>query len=105
MSGSAAHERASDQYFFDQYSGQLAGTSLYNERNLGQRVRSTFYPIHVGSIGGLPGRIIAFIACIAGTTFPVTGVILWLNRLKKQRKKKNKKKKAGQIQQEILTEA
>jgi len=28
MSGSAAHERASDQYFFDQYTGQLAGTSF-----------------------------------------------------------------------------
>jgi len=105
MPGNAAHERASDQYFFDQYTGQLAGTSLYKERNLGQRVRSTFYPIHVGSIGALPGRIIAFIACIVGATFPVTGVILWLNRLKKKRKKKNKKKKAEQIQSIILTEA
>jgi uncharacterized iron-regulated membrane protein len=87
MTGSAAHERASDQYFFDQYTGQLAGTALYNERNVGQRIRSTFYPIHVGSIGGLPGRIIAFMACIAGTTFPITGVILWLNRLKTRNQK------------------
>jgi len=97
MAASAAHERATDQYFFDQYSGQLAGTLLFSERNLGQRVRSTFYTIHVGSIAGLPGRIVAFISCVAGFTFPVTGVILWINRLKKQRKKQNKKKRNTSI--------
>jgi uncharacterized iron-regulated membrane protein len=91
MSQSPAHEKASDQYFLDQYTGQVIGTALYSDRNLGQRVRSSFYPIHVGSIAGLPGRVIAFLVCVAGVTFPVTGVILWLNRLKKGRKKKKKK--------------
>jgi uncharacterized iron-regulated membrane protein len=60
---------------------------LFVDKNLGQRVRATFYPVHVGSIAGLPGRIVAFLACVAGVTFPVTGVILWLNRLKKNAKK------------------
>ncbi len=83
----AAHERATNQLFFDQYTGALIGKALYTEKNLGQRVRATFYPIHVGSIAGLPGRIIAFLACLAGVTFPVTGIILWLNRLKKNAKK------------------
>lgn len=93
------HEKASDQYFFDQYSGKPIGTAKYADRNLGQRVRSMFYPIHVGSIGGWPGRIIAFLACLAGVFFPVTGVILWLNRLKKERKKlaKSKRKFAESI--------
>ena len=87
------HEKASDQYFFDQYTGKLLGTALYKDRNLGQRVRGIFYPIHVGSIGGTAGRIIAFLACIAGVTFPITGTILWINRLSKEKKKKNKKAK------------
>jgi uncharacterized iron-regulated membrane protein len=87
MPGDAVHERATDQLFFDQYSGELLGKTLFTEKNLGQRVRATFYPVHVGSIAGLPGRIVAFLACVAGVTFPVTGVILWLNRLKKNAKK------------------
>jgi uncharacterized iron-regulated membrane protein len=93
------HEKASDQYFFDQYTGKLVGTALYKDRNLGQRVRGIFYPIHVGSIGGITGRIIAFLACIAGVTFPITGTILWINRLNKEKKKKKKKavKKAATI--------
>jgi uncharacterized iron-regulated membrane protein len=92
MPRDAAHERATDQLFFDQYTGALLGKTLFTEKNLGQRVRATFYPVHVGSIAGLPGRIVAFLACVAGVTFPVTGVILWLNRLKKNAKRDAKGK-------------
>jgi uncharacterized iron-regulated membrane protein len=91
MPADAIHERATHQLFYDKYSGEQLGQLLYQERSLGQRVRTTFYPVHVGSIGGLPGRIIAFISCLAGFTFPITGVILWINRLRKN-KKKNKAK-------------
>jgi len=91
LSKNAVHERATDQLFIDQYSGAVLGQQLYSDRNLGQRVRSTFYPVHVGSIAGLPGRIIAFLACLAGVTFPITGVIMWINRLKKKKQKKQQK--------------
>lgn len=91
MPSDAAHERATNQLFIDQYSGQKIGQLLFTDKNLGQRVRSTFYPVHVGSIGGLPGRLIAFLACVAGFTFPITGVVLWLNRLQKNKKKQVKK--------------
>jgi uncharacterized iron-regulated membrane protein len=91
MPQNAVHERANGQLYLDQYSGKILGQLLFEDKNLGQRVRSTFYPVHVGSIGGLPGRIIAFISCIAGFTFPITGLILWLNRLKKNQKKKQSK--------------
>ena len=82
-----AHELASDNYYIDQYSGQVIGALKFSDKNLGQRVRSTFKPVHVGSIYGWPSKIIAFITCVLGTTFPVTGVIMWLNRLKKQKKR------------------
>lgn len=90
MPADAAHERATTQLFLDQYSGRVLGSLAFADRNLGQRVRATFYPVHVGSIGGLPGRIVAFISCIAGFTFPITGLILWLNRLRKDRRKKRR---------------
>ncbi len=93
LSKNAVHERATDQLFIDQYSGAILGQLKFSDRNLGQRVRSTFYPIHVGSIAGLPGRIIAFLSCIAGVTFPLTGVIMWINRLKKKKQMKNRKRK------------
>jgi uncharacterized iron-regulated membrane protein len=91
MPANAAHERATSQLFIDQYSGNKLGQLLFQDKNLGQRVRSTFYPVHVGSIGGLPGRIIAFLSCVAGFTFPITGVIMWINRLRKNKKKSQKR--------------
>ena len=90
----ATHERANTQLYLDQYSGEVLQMVRFEDKNLGQRVRATFYPVHVGSIGGLPGRIIAFISCIAGFTFPITGIIMWLNRLNKKKKKKGVKKMA-----------
>jgi uncharacterized iron-regulated membrane protein len=105
MPKNSIHERASNQLYIDQYSGEKIAQQLYSDRNLGQRVRATFYPIHVGSIGGLLGRIIALISCIAGFTFPITGVILWINRLKKKNKKKTKtgkKKKTKFVQPDLV---
>ena len=83
-----AHETAADNYYIDQFSGSIVSSIKYSDKNLGQRVRATFKPVHVGSIYGLPSKILAFIVCILGVTFPVTGTIMWLNRLKKNRQKK-----------------
>jgi len=84
------HEAATDSYYIDQYSGQIIGSSTFSDKSLGQRVRSTFKPVHTGSIFGLPSKIIAFISCVLGVTFPITGTILWLNRLAKKKKKQKK---------------
>jgi uncharacterized iron-regulated membrane protein len=81
----AIHENATHQLYFDQYTGAKIGQLTFQERNLGQRIRSTFYTIHVGSIGGVPGGIIAFISCIAGFTFPITGTILWISRIRRNK--------------------
>ncbi|MDB5192179.1 MAG: hypothetical protein JWQ96_1742 [Segetibacter sp.] len=82
-----AAESAADNYYIDQYSGQVVGNLKYKDKNLGQRVRSNIKPIHTGSIYGWPSKIIAFIVCLCGVIFPITGTIMWLNRLKKNKRK------------------
>jgi uncharacterized iron-regulated membrane protein len=82
----AVHETATDVLYLDQYSGNVLGQYLYSDRNLGAQVRATFRPVHVGSIWGTTSKIIALIVCILGTTFPVTGVIMWINRTRKKKK-------------------
>ncbi len=86
------NESAVDTYFIDQYSGIVASSALYSDKTAGQKVRGAFKAIHISSIFGLPSKIIGFIVCLLGVTFPVTGLILWLKRLKKENKKKSKKK-------------
>jgi uncharacterized iron-regulated membrane protein len=82
----AIHESATNTVYIDQYSARVLGKMDFNERSLGAQVRSTFKPVHTGSIFGMPSKIIAFIVCLFGTTFPITGVIMWLNRTRKKKK-------------------
>lgn len=86
LSNYAVHESATDAVYIDQYSAAILGNMVYSERSLGARVRSTFKPVHTGSIWGTPSKIVAFIVCVLGCSFPITGTLMWWNRT---RKKKN----------------
>jgi uncharacterized iron-regulated membrane protein len=44
---------------------------------IGERLVEMNYDIHVGAIGGLTGKIIAFIASLVCASLPVTGFIIW----------------------------
>jgi uncharacterized iron-regulated membrane protein len=85
LSKKAVHESATDALYIDQYSGKVSGLLAFKDRSLGARVRSTFKPIHTGSIWGAPSRIIAFIVCLFGVSFPVTGTVMWINRTRKKK--------------------
>jgi len=77
-------------YQFDQYTGTLLKKDTFKNKNTGQQLRSMNYDIHVGSILGLPGKILAFLASFVAAGLPVTGFYIWLGRKKKKKKKKDK---------------
>ena len=80
-----------DTYYVDQYSGEVVGSQKFEERNTGQKVRAGIKPVHTGAIFGMPSKIIGFIVCLLGTTFPITGTIMWINRLRRAKKKAGKR--------------
>ena len=86
LSKRAVHESATDALYIDQYSGKVLGRLLFKDKSPGARVRSTFKPVHTGSIWGTPSKIIAFLVCLFGVSFPITGTIMWVNRTKKKKK-------------------
>lgn len=79
------HETATDTWFVDRYSGKIAGTQKFTERNKGQRVRATFKPVHMASIYGNTSKVIGVLVCLFGAFFPLSGIIMWINRTKKRR--------------------
>ena len=79
-------ELATDTYYIDQYSGKIAGSVLYADKSLGQRIRGVIKPIHTGSIYGWPTQVLAFLVTLVSLIFPVTGVMMWLNRTRKKKK-------------------
>lgn len=87
-------EMATDTYFVDQYSGKVVSVQKFTDKNAGQRARAFVKPIHTGSVYGLPTKILSFTICLLSLIFPVTGVIMWLNRIKKKAGKRSTNKYA-----------
>jgi Uncharacterized iron-regulated membrane protein len=42
------------------------------------------YDIHIGAIGGFPGKLLAFFASLIAASLPVTGFMIWWGRKKKK---------------------
>lgn len=83
---------------FDQQSGELVSTARYEDKNSGAKLVGMNYDIHVGAIGGLPGKIIAFLASLVCGSLPVTGFIIWWDRKKRQwakEKRQNRRHKTN----------
>ncbi len=70
---------------FDQYSGRLLKERRHSDKNLGEKLITANYDIHVGAIWGIPGKIIAFIISLICASLPVTGFLMWLKRTRKKR--------------------
>lgn len=71
---------------FDENSGELLHTHNHEDKDLGEKAIAANYDVHVGSILGLPTKIIAFIVSIICASLPVTGFLVWYGRRKKIKK-------------------
>jgi uncharacterized iron-regulated membrane protein len=89
--------------YFNKADGALVSTRLYKDETPGFKARRIVFPIHTGSLWGLPTKIIVFIASFIAASLPVTGVIIWLGRKNKGKKKiKRTLTKNDRIKPEIL---
>ncbi|MCD8194563.1 MAG: PepSY domain-containing protein [Tannerellaceae bacterium] len=94
---SAVHKRGSyyrtDNLFFDPYTLQpLPGTGpyagKYQEASAADKLRRMNLEIHDGRMWGLLGKMIMFLASLTGASLPVTGVILWYKRIRRNRSRR-----------------
>lgn len=53
-----------------------------DEASIPDTIRRMNYDIHVGAIGGLPGKIIVFLSSMIVGSLPLTGVTIWWGRRK-----------------------
>ena len=77
-----------DRVFLDQYTGNTLKKEPFSEKNFGAQIATQIYALHVGEIFGTFTKIIYFIACLIATSLPVTGTIIWINKLRKKSEKK-----------------
>lgn len=94
-----------DYRYFDQYTLEELPVdhvwSRFHESNFGDKLHRINYDIHVGAIGGLPGKFLAFCLSAIIASLPITGFLIWWGR----KNKKKIPKKAPLFQQEFVTQA
>ncbi|MVN91785.1 PepSY-associated TM helix domain-containing protein [Mucilaginibacter aquatilis] len=89
-----------DQHTLKEFIREDAYSVPYEQASFGQKLRKMNYDIHVGSILGFPGKVLAFFASLIGASLPVTGFLVWYNRkFKKKGDKKPKRKSSSEMQE------
>ena len=68
---------AQSHVYVDQYSGAVLAVERYEELSLGATIRLLVYPVHVGTVFGLPTQILAFLVSMVIPLSAATGFLLW----------------------------
>lgn len=92
---------ATDRLTVDQYNGNVLKKDIFKEKPFNERIAGSIKAIHVGNVYGTFTKIIYFLACLIATTLPITGTLIWLNKMKKKGKVKNKQVRSAIIREAI----
>jgi uncharacterized iron-regulated membrane protein len=82
-----------DQHTLQPVKGSGMFVGRYTDASVGDRIGRMNYDIHVGQIGGLPTKILAFFASLICASLPVTGFYIWWGKKKRKRRGASKRKK------------
>jgi uncharacterized iron-regulated membrane protein len=81
---------AGDKLQLDQYNGNVLKKEIFRDKSLGERTAGSIKALHVGNVYGTFSKILYFIACLIATSLPVTGTMIWINKLRKKPRKESK---------------
>lgn len=74
-------------YYFNQTSGQIEKLKQSENAPIGDKIGAMNYDLHVGSYGGMLTKTLTFIVGLICASLPITGTIIWINKMKKKKKK------------------
>ncbi len=81
---------AGDRVTVDAGTGALIKTEIFRQKPFNERVAGNIKALHIGSVFGGFTKLLYFISCLIATTLPVTGTLIWINKLKKKARRKAK---------------
>ena len=81
-----------DRIKINRYTGDVEEKTIFSEKPFNERIGSSIKALHMGYVFGTFSKIIYFITCLIATSLPVTGTLIWINKLKKKKARKKKEK-------------
>lgn len=72
--------QVNEMLFIDRASGEILEDRSITQTKLIYQLGAWNYPLHVGTIWGLPTKILWLVTCLILMTLPVTGIWMWWQR-------------------------
>jgi len=79
---------ASDRITMEPATGKIVKLDIFKQKPFNERIAGSIKAIHVGNVYGTFTKILYFLACLIATSLPITGTMIWLNKMKKKTKSK-----------------
>ena len=92
---------AGDRMSIDQYNGKVLKLDIFKNKPFNERVAGSIKAIHVGNVYGTFTKWLYFLACLIATSLPITGTMIWLNKMKKKSKNKNIERKEILVERQL----
>ncbi|MCH7409770.1 PepSY domain-containing protein [Belliella sp. DSM 111904] len=83
---------AGDRVNLDPVSKAVKEVEIFRDKPFNERVSRSVKALHVGDVYGQFSKLLYFIACLIATSLPVTGTLIWINKMKKGKKKTSSNK-------------
>ncbi|MEM6763815.1 MAG: PepSY-associated TM helix domain-containing protein [Bacteroidota bacterium] len=83
----------SDYYYYHPETAAVHHSMTHDKKLTGEKWRNSNYAMHVGSIYGLPTKLIATFCALFFGSLPVSGLLIWVGRRKKKKKRVPRRKK------------
>ena len=82
---------AGDKVVLNSANLEVIEKDIFRDKPFNERVSSSIKALHLGDVYGQFSKLLYFIACLIATSLPVTGTLIWINKMKK--KKPNPRRK------------
>jgi len=89
---------AGDKLKLEASTSEVLSAEIFRDKPFNERVAGSIKALHIGDVYGPFSKLLYFIACLIATSLPITGTIIWLNKLKKKGKRKAKPSKKTSLQ-------
>lgn len=76
---------AADQVILEAGTAAVTETEIFRDKSFNERVASSIKALHIGNVYGQFTKLLYFLACLVATSLPITGTLIWLNKMKKRR--------------------
>ncbi|MBD8487965.1 PepSY domain-containing protein [Echinicola sp. CAU 1574] len=79
---------AGDRVSLDPETAEVTDVQIFSDQPFNQRVARSIKALHIGSVYGGFTKLLYFISCLIATSLPVTGTLIWINKMKKKPRRK-----------------